>query len=137
MLSAVYSRQDRIEEARLWLARAKEKSPGELQASAQSLLFIAETELAIAEERWEEAISKSDSLFNWYKRGVMHWDQAHALLNLAEIHRMRGLPEDQERAIELYGQSREIFEEIGAAGYVEIVDERLSLLQGQSIRPKE
>jgi hypothetical protein len=41
---------------------------------------------------------------------------------------MRGQPGDRERALELYNQAREIFSEIGATGYVDIIEGRLQLL---------
>ena len=48
-----------------------------------------------------------------------------ALHNLAETHCMHGRPEDREQAVELYGKAKGTFTEIGATGYVEIVEGRL------------
>jgi tetratricopeptide (TPR) repeat protein len=127
-LSVIYSRQGRIEEARQWLQRALELSPPNTLAASYSISVVAKLELAIAEERWEDAISESNSLLEWFNQGGMRWDQAHTLLEMAEIHRMRGQPGDRERALELYNQAREIFSEIGATGYVDIIEGRLQLL---------
>jgi tetratricopeptide (TPR) repeat protein len=127
-LSAVCARQGRTEEARQWLERAREQIPLNTLAVAHSLLMKADLELAIAEGRWEEAISKSKSLHEWYTRAGMRWHQTHTLLDLAEIHRLRGGPEDREQARELYKHLLGIFTEIGATGYVRILQERLQMI---------
>jgi tetratricopeptide (TPR) repeat protein len=125
MLSAVFSRQGHIEEARQRLQHAQGQLPANPLAREHFPVLIAEVELSIAEKRWEEAISHSSSLLDWFTRAGRRWNVAHTLLELAEIYRLRGGPGDRERAIDLYDQARVIFAEIGATGYVEIVKNRL------------
>jgi tetratricopeptide (TPR) repeat protein len=128
LMSVVCARQNRIEEAILWLDRAKSEILPDFHDLARSLVDGAEMELAVVERRWEEAIQKSELLLEWYTRIGLRWDQAHTLIEMAEIHSLRGQPEDRERALDLYNQAREIFAEIGATGYVDIIEGRLQLL---------
>jgi tetratricopeptide (TPR) repeat protein len=127
-LSVVCARQGRIEEARQWLQRAQGQIAADPLIDARSFLMIAEAELAIAEGRWEDAIAQSEALLAWYTRAGMRWDQAHTLLDLAEIHLLRGHPGDQEQALDLFKRSTEVFSEIGAQGYVDIVQGRIQIL---------
>ncbi|HLE73048.1 MAG TPA: adenylate/guanylate cyclase domain-containing protein, partial [Anaerolineales bacterium] len=98
-LSAVCARRGRVEQAHQWLQRAQAQIPSNSLAIARSLLMIAEAELGIAERRWEDAILTSESLLEWYTRAGMRWDQAHTLLDLAEIYRMRSQTGDREQAL--------------------------------------
>jgi tetratricopeptide (TPR) repeat protein len=125
LFSVVFARQGRTEEARRWLKTARAQIPPDPLDFLRYILYFAEAELAIAEGSWEEAIEKTEALLQGYTMIGLHWKEAHTLLELAEIYRLRGGPGDKEKALDLYGQAEEIFAEIGATGYVEIVKNRL------------
>jgi predicted ATPase len=125
-LSAVCARQGKLQPASGWLQRAHEQVSSNPYAVARSIVSIAHLELAIAEERWDDSISASTALLEWYTRAGMRWEQAHTLLELAEIHRLRDRSKDRDLAQDFYAQSKAIFTEIGATGYVEIVQDRIS-----------
>jgi tetratricopeptide (TPR) repeat protein len=125
-LSAVYARQGRLEQAHRWLQRAQAQVASIPLGLVQTFVLLAEMELAVSEGRLDQALTKSESLLDWYTQAGMRWDQAHTLLEMGEIHRMRS---DPEQAMVLYQQARDIFAEIGATGYVDIVDGRLQMLE--------
>ncbi len=50
---------------------------------------------------------------------------ADTLKHWSEAHLARGAEEDRTRALELQGKALAIFEDIGASGYVERVNEKI------------
>jgi tetratricopeptide (TPR) repeat protein len=84
-----------------------------------------EYEFAIAEGRWGEAITASESLFENYQRGGYRYRSTRQLINLGDALVGRNEPGDLDRARETYQQSLNMFTEMGAPGYVKVLEERL------------
>ncbi len=54
------------------------------------------------------------------------WERAHRLFELAEIHRRRSDEDDSEIAQTLYRQALQLFSDMGATGFVEVIKTRLN-----------
>ena len=87
--------------------------------------FQAEAELARVEGRWEEAITNCQSLIDIYQAGGYRWLWARQLIDLGDCLLGRDLPGDREQAEQVYRQSLEMFTEMGATGYIKVLEERL------------
>ena len=84
-----------------------------------------EFEIAFAEERWGEAILVCESLIESYRSGGYRWLLARRLIDLGDALVGRNEPSDLERARETYQQSLDMFTEMGAPGYIKVLEERL------------
>ena len=82
-------------------------------------------ELALAEQRWGEAIINCESSIKTYQRGGHRWDWARVLIDLGDALLGRNETGDLERARETYQQSLDMFTEMGAPGYIKVLEERL------------
>jgi len=85
----------------------------------------AEAELARAESCWDEAIAKCKALIDIYQAGGCRWLWARQLIDLGDSYIGRDLPGDRERAQQAYRQSLEMFTEMGAPGYIQVLEQRL------------
>lgn len=85
----------------------------------------AEVELSIAEGCWEEAVSKCQTLIDMCQASGYQWRKARLLINLGDALISRDLPGDREQAEKVYRQSLEMFTEMGAPGYIQVLEERL------------
>lgn len=125
-LVLVYIQQGRLKDAHNHFSQSK-------QLLAQSKISIFEKvfspwieyEFAIAEGRWGEAIAVSESLLDTYQRGGYRYDSARQLINLGDALVGRNEPGDLDRARKTYQHSLEIFTEMGAPGYIKVLEERL------------
>ena len=85
----------------------------------------AEAELARAEGCWDDAVSKCKALIDIYQAGGYRWNWARRLIDLGDALVGRDLPGDREQAEQAYRQSLEMFTEMGAPGYIQVLEERL------------
>jgi class 3 adenylate cyclase/tetratricopeptide (TPR) repeat protein len=93
--------------------------------SIEMFKLQAEAELARAEGYWEEAVSKCQVLIDIYHAAGYRWRWARQLIDLGDVLINRGLPGDRERAEHAYRQSLGMFTEMGAPGYIQVLEERL------------
>jgi predicted ATPase len=129
MLSIVFARQGRIEEARHWLEQIREEGTASTIYYCKDILLQAESELAWAEKRWSDAIEALLKRLDLVTNAGQRWAQAHILLELGEVYISMTETGAQEKAAEYYRQSLALFNEIGATGYVALVERRLNALK--------
>ena len=128
-MSIAYARQHNLPEAWRWFNEARGKVM--IRPSIWQELFLsrAEAELAWAEERWDDAISAYQKQVEIHSRMHQRLDWARALQNLAEVHVLRGNPEDLVRAQSLYNLALDLYKSMEASAYIRFVEEKLLLLQ--------
>jgi class 3 adenylate cyclase/tetratricopeptide (TPR) repeat protein len=125
LLAIISARKGFIQEAR-------ERLSAVLQASAHFFIKVreafrlqAEAEISFAEQNWDQAISSCQALIDIYLQGGYRWKWARHLIDLGDAHLGRGGTSDRAQAEQAYRQSLEMFTEMGATGYVKVLEERL------------
>ena len=126
-LVIIYIRLGQLDDARDQLARAKRNvkmsRPGWVFDPISSII---ELEFAFAEKRWEEAVSLCENQIGGYQFVGLRWEWARRLIDLGDALIGRNEPGDLERAQETYQQSLDMFTEMGAPGYIKVLEERLA-----------
>ena len=127
MLVIVYARIDQFGKAKDILLEAEEhaytiEDNGMVQARSS-----AEFELAFAEKRWNDAVKFSEKTIAIMESSKHHWKLARKLIDLGDALIGRNDSGDCERAQEIYQQSLEMFTEMGAPGYIKVVEDRLRI----------
>jgi tetratricopeptide (TPR) repeat protein len=82
-------------------------------------------ELAFAEEHWGVAIAACETSLEILQGCGQIWRWARKLIDLGDALIGRNEPGDRERAQETYQQSLDMFTEMGAPGYIKVLEERL------------
>ena len=125
-LVVAYIRGDRLNQAMDQFAQANENitktRPGH---SFEEVVSIIELEFAFAEKRWTEGISICESLLEIYRISGERWDLARRLIDLGDALVGRDETGDKQRAHDTYQQSLDMFTEMGAPGYIQVLEERL------------
>jgi tetratricopeptide (TPR) repeat protein len=126
----VFSRQNRLAEAHERLAEIVKnlnQLPNDVSNRRAFTVFRlnAEAELAKAERDWEEAVAKCKALIDIYQSGSCRWNWARQLIDFGDCLIGRDLPGDREHAEQAYRESLEMFTEMGATGYIQVLEERL------------
>jgi tetratricopeptide (TPR) repeat protein len=125
ILAVIASRQARFAEAHQRLAEAIRQMPQPVPGLLEVERINAEAELARAEGRWEETVSKYLSLVDSYQKAGNRWEWARRLIDLGDALLARDDPGDRDRAQHAYHQSLEMFTDMGAPGYVQVLQQRL------------
>jgi hypothetical protein len=128
LLVILYIRQHSIPIARDYLQKAMDNLSGYANNDEKFMVSRAEFELASAEGRWGDAISASKSSLEIIHSFGSRWEYARRLIDLADAHLGRNEPGDLEKARETYQQSLDMFTEMGAPGYIKVLEERLGEL---------
>ena len=81
-----------------------------------------------SESHWDEAIEACRTSIEMYKNCHYRLGWAHKLIDLGDALSGRNEPGDLERARETYQQSLDMFTEMGAPGYIKVLEERLANL---------
>ena len=125
-LAAVYARQGRISDARELMIRSLEKSY-EIEDNSADKYFLSnlEFEIAYAEEQWSEAFTACNTTSEIFRKPGQRWNWARKLIDLGDVLVMRNEPGDIVKARETYKQSLNMFTEMGAPGYIKVLEERL------------
>ncbi len=89
--------------------------------------YKAETELAMAQGQWDAAISTCQKTIDIFQSGGYQWFWARTLIDLGDCYLQRGLPGDDDLAHVAFHQSLELFTEMGAPGYIRVLEERLGI----------
>ncbi len=130
-LSTVLVRQGHVEEAQQILAEAQELVSVRLSGWDEQSVRIAAAELALVQEHWAEALSGFEEAATFQAKMGKRAGWAFTLLDWAAVHVRRGKPADLQRAQALLREARDAFAEMGAAGYVILVDEQLEALRAE------
>jgi tetratricopeptide (TPR) repeat protein len=125
ILAIVYARQGRYSEASALLAIAKNSYSQQETNESKVYHSNAKFELAFAEERWGDAVPASESSIGIYQNCGYRLAWARRLIDLGDALIGRKEPGDLERAQETYKKSLDMFTEMGAPGYIKVLDERL------------
>ncbi|PWB55474.1 MAG: hypothetical protein C3F13_04130 [Anaerolineales bacterium] len=91
--------------------------------------LVVEAQLANEEGRWEEAVSKRLARIKICQADGNRFAWAWNLIPLGDSLVGRDMPGDRERGEQAYGQALEMFTEMGATGYMEVLKERLHGVQ--------
>jgi hypothetical protein len=129
-LIAVYIGEERLEEARDVLAKARAVAKDWPFLSVQVPRLWSEARMAAAERRWAEALAALETLAESCAQGGMRWEQARTLVDWAAAHMARGKASDLGQARSLLEESRALFQEMGISRYAALVQERLGKLPG-------
>ena len=75
--------------------------------------------------RWGDVVPASETSIDIMKSCGNRWGWARRLIDLGDALVGRKKPGDSERAREIYQQSLNMFTEMGAPGYIKVLQERL------------
>jgi tetratricopeptide (TPR) repeat protein len=123
--------QGHFREAHTLLAEALEARDAaglQINLITEAYLLSAEADLAAAEGYYAEAIRTFAEAVETFDQLGMRWDHARNLIDWANAHRGRNQSGDLEHARERLQESLKMFEEMGAPGYVAVVEEKLGRL---------
>jgi tetratricopeptide (TPR) repeat protein len=105
--------------------RLSEASARPLNKLQEAQRLIAEAEIALAEGDWNRAVLACQSIIKISQAGEYRWYWARTLINLGDAFVGRSGPGDRERAQQAYRQSLEMVTEMGADGYIRVLEKRL------------
>jgi len=128
-MSTLRARQRRFQDSRNWLVKAQKAAHDQPSFWNDMALNIAETELAMAEERWSDALIVAEVSAGKLAQIGNRWHWARTLQDWAEIHALRGEPADLLRAQGLLREALAVFDEVGAPRYRDLVKNRLQALR--------
>jgi len=132
LLSRIYARQGRLEEANQLNTEARQKVGSSPSIWQEQSLLESERDLATAQERWSEALIAAEAACKRFAQLETRWQWAFSLFEWALTHIARGEPVDYERASALYREALALFEEMGVEFYAKCIDERLRTLRAKS-----
>jgi tetratricopeptide (TPR) repeat protein len=124
----IFTRQEKYSEAISLLKSVEEDFNEQKTYQYQAELSRAKYELAQAEGRWNEAIDSCETFIEISQKCGQYWELARKLIDLGDAYMGRNKPGDRERARETYQQSLDMFTEMGAPGYIKVLEERLGKL---------
>jgi tetratricopeptide (TPR) repeat protein len=125
LMVVISSRLERFAEAHERLAEVIKELDQPIPKPIEMFRFQAEAELARAEGSWEDAVSKCQALIDILQAGGYWWQVAWRFIDIGDSLIGRDLPGDREEAMKVYRQSLEMFTEMGAPGYIQVLEERL------------
>ena len=127
LLSTVYTRQGRLAEAHDLVAQPIEDRTinGRENNRLVASRAMAQAELASAEKRWCDAVAACNTAIEVYKECSHKLWWARQLIDLGDAYLGRNEPGDLEHARETYQQSLDMFTEMGAPGYIKVLEERV------------
>jgi len=132
LLSVAYLGQGRMADAQRMLKETRERSTRRQGLGYAARLRWAEARLAMAESRWQEALSAYEMVARLVEEIGARWHLANIQREWAEVHATRGLPDDYERARDLLNKSLGTFQASGIAHYAGVVQSRLQVLDSQA-----
>jgi hypothetical protein len=121
LLSIVYSRQERLPEAQELLGQPMDDKT--FHGRENNRLVASH---AMAEQRWSDMVAACNAAIGVFK-GCGHklwW--ARQLIDLGDAYRYRNEPGDQDCARVTYQQTLDMYTEMGAPGYIRVLEERLA-----------
>ena len=128
LLAIMCVRQRRFAEANAWHSKAI-SLVGQYETDySKTEHFNFDFELSLAKELWEKAVTACEKSIEIFKNKGYRWGWARKLIDLGDALIGRNEPGDLERARETYQQSLDMFTEMGAPGYIKVLEERLGEL---------
>jgi tetratricopeptide (TPR) repeat protein len=124
-LAMVFARQGRLSEAKQQIEQADQTRKRTEYAMDKVHKLQAEIELAFTTDRWQEAVYACEKLRDICNSMNALGIEARSLIDLADALRKRNEPGDRKRARETYQQSLKMLTEMGAPGYIKVLEERL------------
>jgi tetratricopeptide (TPR) repeat protein len=125
-LAMVFARQGRLSEAKQQMEQAEQTRKRTEYAMDKIHKLLVEIELAFTTGRWQEAVNACEKRRDICKSMNAQGIETRSLIDLADALRNRNDPGDRERARETYQQSLDMFTEMGAPGYIRVLEERLA-----------
>lgn len=129
--SILRTRQRKFQEARRWLQEARVSAVAKPSGLRDILYRQAEAELAMAEERWEDALNCFTALLAEKSR-LSYFYSAWMLVLWADTLMSRGEPADLEQAQGFLLEARAIFEQMESETFVKLVNKRLQKTRDQT-----
>jgi len=130
-LIAISARSGRIAEAHERLNTVMKMLIQPIPTGIIAEKYWAVAEIALAECHWDEVVGNYESLIDIYKAGGFRWHWARHLIDLGDALVGRNQSGDRERARQVYHESLDMFTEMGAPGYVQVLEERLGMNRAQ------
>jgi tetratricopeptide (TPR) repeat protein len=129
LMACVLARQGRVSKAQNWFEESlNAKDIDELDLLQELYRSLAKFEIAFGQEQWGQAIKSCEYSIELVKDVGYRWEWARKLIDLGDALIGRNEPGDRERARETYQQSLDMFTEMGAPGYIQVLEERLKEL---------
>jgi tetratricopeptide (TPR) repeat protein len=123
--SMVHSKGGQIKQARDFLEGARHAAIDSRDRIENIPINRAEAFLNVAEKNWDEAWLSFAYVESILKELNLRWNHAVLLKDWAQAHLSRGEEEDIPRAVELFQEALAEFEQMGAEGYVALIEEQL------------
>jgi tetratricopeptide (TPR) repeat protein len=129
LLSRILSRKGEIQSSREMIAEARSKGVvTQTHYYDQVFLAWAQADLYVAEKNWDEAWLAFEKLVNLTGERNFYWFSRQAYVDWAEALIARGEPDDTNQARQMLQESLEDFKDMGANGFVRMIEDRLSAL---------
>ncbi len=125
LLAVICARQQRFSKANDWLSRVNDFINQQVTDFSKSQRLNIDFELAFAEGLWVNAVVSCEKSLEIYKNNSHLWRWTRKLIDLGDALVGRNEPGDLEQARETYQQSLDMFTEMGAPGYIKVLEERL------------
>jgi tetratricopeptide (TPR) repeat protein len=132
-LSVLYSREGEISQARTQneLAAA-EMERTKLTFFDRIWIQLAQAELYVAEQNWDEAWLSFEELFKFASEYNFIWQSNQIRLYWISAYLKRGTSTDRLKAKELLVEALSDYQDMGADGFVEIITSKLAELEGKT-----
>ncbi|MCJ7537974.1 MAG: hypothetical protein MUO57_20805, partial [Anaerolineales bacterium] len=129
-LVEVYLCQDRMSAALEQLAHILDVVSPTRKGTNLFRVFHSNVEIALAlsNENWDTAVDTSKISIRIYRNCHHRWGWARKLIDFGDALLGRSEPGDLDQAREAYQQSLDMFTEMGAPGYIKVLEERLGEL---------
>jgi tetratricopeptide (TPR) repeat protein len=126
LMACVLARQGRVSKAQNWFEESlNAKDIDELDLLQELYRSLAKFEIAFGQEQWGQAITSCEYSIELAQNVGYRWEWARRLIDLGDALLGHNEPGDRERARETYQQSLDMFTEMGAPGYIQVLEERL------------
>jgi tetratricopeptide (TPR) repeat protein len=125
LLILAYTRLGKIAAAKNLLPRLHAAYAPTIETGQMQLKW-GQGHIALAEKRWDQAFNALRAVISGSVSSGRRWHQARASMDLANAYLERGEAEDLDQIRRLLQNALTIFEQIKAAGYVQMIQERLA-----------
>jgi tetratricopeptide (TPR) repeat protein len=125
LLAIMYTRQGLFSQTEDWLSRVEDIFSQHETHISESQRSNVNFEIAYDRGHWTEAVTACEESLEIFQIGGYRWRKARTLIDLGDAFRERNAPGDLERARETYQHSLQVFSEMGAPGYIKVLEERL------------
>jgi serine phosphatase RsbU (regulator of sigma subunit) len=128
-LAILRARQGRLDEAQEWLEKSRQGMASRHSVWDDRLIGEGEVEVAIAQQKWTEAIQAIEKIVRMEQRLGFRVPAAQSLVVWADLLIKRGNADDQEDAQTYLRQAMAEFNEMGIGHYPDIIQRLLKQIQ--------